>query len=174
MVTLGIIRLSALVCTLPFALWRTNSFMRSVVVADARAIPTDSLSFPRRADRNGLGRGSFLWAIGAAIVAALVSLVTTRNTPSGFATSAALIMFAMFALGSKAFCNYYYFVIGAMCCRPRRVPGARRRTLRPADAPHARRPARGLISRAHLSRQAAGAAVRQAIVMTIAFLPVIP
>jgi hypothetical protein len=24
-------------------------------------------------------------------------------------------MFAMFALGSKAFCNYYYFVIGAMC-----------------------------------------------------------
>ena len=24
-------------------------------------------------------------------------------------------MFAMFVLGSKAFCNYYYFVIGAMC-----------------------------------------------------------
>jgi hypothetical protein len=24
-------------------------------------------------------------------------------------------MFAMFVFGSKAFCNYYYFVIGAMC-----------------------------------------------------------
>ena len=24
-------------------------------------------------------------------------------------------MFAMFALGSKAFCNYYYFVLGTMC-----------------------------------------------------------
>ena len=22
----------------------------------------------------------------------------------------------MFAFGSKAFCNYYYFVIGALCC----------------------------------------------------------
>ncbi len=24
-------------------------------------------------------------------------------------------MFTMFVLGSKAFCNYYYFVIAAMC-----------------------------------------------------------
>ena len=46
---------------------------------------------------------------------AIISLLTTRNTPSGFATSAAMTMFAMFVFGSKAFCNYYYFVIGAMC-----------------------------------------------------------
>ena len=115
--TLGIIVAVGAVCILPFALWHTNSFMRSVVwLQTLEPFRTDSLSFLVWADRNGLGRGSFLWAIGAAIVAALVSLVTTRNTPSGFATSAALIMFAMFALGSKAFCNYYYFVIGAMCC----------------------------------------------------------
>jgi hypothetical protein len=24
--------------------------------------------------------------------------------------------FAMFAFGSKAFCNYYFFVAGALCC----------------------------------------------------------
>lgn len=115
--TLGIIVVVGAVCTLPFALWHPNSFMRAVVwLQTLEPFRTDSLSFLVWADRSGYGRGSFLWAIGAAVVAALVSLITTRNTPSGFATSSAFIMFAMFALGSKAFCNYYYFVIGAMCC----------------------------------------------------------
>ncbi len=104
-------------CTLPFALWHPNSFMRAVVwLQTLEPFRTDSLSFLIWADRNGYGRGSFIWAVGAAVTAAIVSLVTTRNTPSGFATSTSLTMFAMFALGSKAFCNYYYFVIGAMCC----------------------------------------------------------
>jgi len=104
-------------CILPFALWHPNAFMRSVVwLQTLEPFRTDSLSFLIWADRNGMGRGSFLWAVGAAIVAAVLSLFTTRNTPSGFATATALTMFAMFAFGSKAFCNYYYFVIGAMCC----------------------------------------------------------
>ena len=104
-------------CILPYALWHYNSFMRSVVwLQTLEPFRTDSLSFLIWADRNDMGRGSFVWAIVAAIVAAVVSLFTTRNTPSGFATSAAITMFAMFVLGSKAFCNYYYFVIGAMCC----------------------------------------------------------
>lgn len=115
--TLFTIVLTGAVCILPFALWHTNSFMRSVVwLQTLEPFRTDSLSFLIWADRNGWGRGSFLWAIGAAIVAAVISLVTTRNSPSGFAASAAITMFAMFALGSKAFCNYYYFVIGAICC----------------------------------------------------------
>ena len=53
--------------------------------------------------------------VGAALVASVATLWTTRNTPAGFAASTAMIMFAMFAFGSKAFCNYYYFVLGAMC-----------------------------------------------------------
>jgi hypothetical protein len=28
----------------------------------------------------------------------------------------ALSTFASFAFGSKAFCNYYFFVAGALCC----------------------------------------------------------
>jgi hypothetical protein len=122
--TLFTIVLTGAVCILPFALWHTNSFMRSVVwLQTLEPFRTDSLSFLIWADRNGWGRGSFLWAIGAAIVAAVFSLVTTRNSPSGFAASAALTMFAMFALGSKAFCNYYYFVIGAICCALAAFPG---------------------------------------------------
>lgn len=116
-VTLLIIVLAGAISILPFALWHINSFMRSVVwLQTLEPFRTDSLSFLIWADRNGMGRGSFIWAIVAAIVAAVVSLFTTRNTPSGFAVSAAITMFAMFVLGSKAFCNYYYFVIGAICC----------------------------------------------------------
>lgn len=101
---------------LPFALWHPNSFMRSVVwLQTLEPFRTDALSFLIWADRSGYGRGNFLWAVGAAVVAAVISLFTTRNTPSGFAASASITMFAMFALGSKAFCNYYYFVIAAMC-----------------------------------------------------------
>jgi hypothetical protein len=91
--------------------------MRSVVwLQTLEPFRGDSLSYLIWAARNGWGQGSFLWAIGAASVAAVVSVFTTRNSPSGFATSAAITMFAMFAFGSKAFCNYYYFVIGALCC----------------------------------------------------------
>jgi hypothetical protein len=114
---LFVILLTGAICILPMALWHPNAFMRSVVwLQTLEPFRTDSLSFLIWADRNGYGRGSFLWAVGAATVAAVVSLLTTRNTPSGFAASAAITMFAMFAFGSKAFCNYYYFVIGALCC----------------------------------------------------------
>ena len=108
--------LTGAICILPFALWHTNSFMRAVVwLQTLEPFRTDSLSFLIWADRNGYGRGSFMWAVGAAVIAAVISLFTTRNTPSGFATATAITMFAMFAMGSKAFCNYYYFVLGAMC-----------------------------------------------------------
>lgn len=101
---------------LPFALWHPNSFLRAVVwLQTLEPFRTDALSFLIWADRSGYGRGNFLWAVGAAVIAAVLSLLTTRNTPSGFAASASITMFAMFALGSKAFCNYYYFVIAAMC-----------------------------------------------------------
>ncbi len=110
------IMVTGAVSILPFALWHPNSFMRSVVwLQTMEPFRTDSLSFLIWADGNGYGRGSFLWAVGAALIAAVLSVFTTGNTPSGFATSAAITMFAMFTLGSKAFCNYYYFVIGAMC-----------------------------------------------------------
>ena len=115
--TLFVIVLTGAICILPFALWHYNSFMRSVVwLQTLEPFRTDSLSFLIWADRSGYGRGSFLWAVGAAIIAAVFSLFTTRNTPSGFATSTTITIFAMFAFGSKAFCNYYYFVIGTMCC----------------------------------------------------------
>lgn len=109
--------IGACAVTLPFALWHPNAFMRNVVwLQTLEPFRMDSLSYLAWAARHGMGSGSVAWAIGAAVVAAVVSLVTTRNTPEGFAASVPIITFALFAFGSKAFCNYYFFVIGALCC----------------------------------------------------------
>jgi hypothetical protein len=123
---LGIL-IGAAAVTLPFALWHPNAFMRNVVWLQAlEPFRIDSLSYLAWAARHGMGSGTFAWAIGAAVAAAFVTLVTTRNTPEGFAASVLMITFALFAFGSKAFCNYYFFVIGALCCAIAAFPLASR------------------------------------------------
>lgn len=108
---------TAAAVTLPLALWHPTAFMRNVVwLQTLEPFRSDSLSFLSWAAREGLGRGSYVWAVGAAVSAAAITSVATRNSPTGFAASVALTTFAMFAFGSKAFCNYYFFVIGALCC----------------------------------------------------------
>jgi hypothetical protein len=109
--------LAAAAATLPFALWHPNSFMNNVIWLQTREpFRTDSLSYLSWAARDGWGQGSFWWAVGAACIAMVAGLVATPNTAAGFGASIALYSLAMFAFGSKAFCNYYYFVIGALCC----------------------------------------------------------
>ena len=115
--------------TLPLALWHPNSFMRNVVwLQTLEPFRMDSLSYLSWAAREGMGRGSYLWAVGAASGAAVVTSFTTRNSPTGFAASVAFTTFAMFAFGSKAFCNYYFFVIGALCCAIAAYPLQSQRT----------------------------------------------
>jgi hypothetical protein len=102
---------------LPFALWHPNAFMRNVIWLQTREpFRIDSLSYLAWAAIHGIGNGSFLWAIGAGTVAAIITTLSTRNTAEGFAASVAFTTFTFFAFGSKAFCNYYFFVIGALCC----------------------------------------------------------
>jgi hypothetical protein len=52
----------------------------------------------------------------AAIVAIAVSLWRAPRTVSGFAGSVALVYLLFFAFAKQAFCNYYYYVIGLLCC----------------------------------------------------------
>ncbi|MGC4086057.1 MAG: hypothetical protein QM736_29010 [Vicinamibacterales bacterium] len=111
--------------TLPFALWHINSFMRSVVwLQTLEPFRTDALSFLIWADRGGLGRGNFLWAVGAAVIAAVMCLFTTRNTPSGFAASAAMTMFAMFAMGFEGVLQLLLLRDCRDVCRHRRIHDA--------------------------------------------------
>jgi hypothetical protein len=52
------------------------------------------------------------------VLAAATALVLwrCRRTAAGFAAGTALLFFGFFAFNKQAFANYYYFVIGAMCC----------------------------------------------------------
>ena len=116
---------AAAAVTLPFALWHPNAFMRNVVWLQTREpFRIDSLSYLAWAAAHGMGQGSFVWALGAGAIAAIIAAVSTRNTPEGFAASVTFTTFAFFAFGSKAFCNYYFFVIGALCCAIAAVPSA--------------------------------------------------
>ena len=111
------------VVTLPFLVWHPQQFIDNVVVLQFREpFRSDSLSYLVWASQAGLGEGSFLWPLVAAAVALIVDPARSPDSPSGFAVTTALVCFAMFAFGSKAFCNYYFFVVGAMCCAIAALP----------------------------------------------------
>ena len=38
------------------------------------------------------------------------------RSPAGFAAATAVTYVTFFALNKQAFCNYYFFVVGALCC----------------------------------------------------------
>lgn len=113
---LAAVGIAALV-TVPFAIAQPRAFVDSVVLLQTREpFRIDSLSYLSWAARHDWGSASFLWSLGAAAAALALGLLATPNTPAGFALALALSTFATFAFGSKAFCNYYFFVAGALCC----------------------------------------------------------
>lgn len=116
----------AAVVTMPFFLWQPKAFIDSVVVLQTREpFRIDSLSYLSWAARHGWGAGSFLWAAGAAAAAVVATIALTPNSAGGFAASLALSAFISFAFGSKAFCNYYFFVAGALLSAGAALDGER-------------------------------------------------
>ena len=59
---------------------------------------------------------SAIFAFIAALLVLVLVLWRAPRTPAGFAAGIALVFIVFFALNKQAFCNYYYFVIGTMCC----------------------------------------------------------
>jgi hypothetical protein len=55
--------------------------------------------------------------LGSMMVVLAVGLASWRasRTPAGFASALVLLYIAFFAFGAHAFCNHYYFIIGALC-----------------------------------------------------------
>lgn len=101
--------------TLPFLLWDPNGFMRSVVLLQLREpFRVDSLSFLVWIARRGIQPPTVALTLVALVLATLFARRTLPRSPAGVAAGMALLSFAAFAFGKKAFCNYYFFVIGAM------------------------------------------------------------
>lgn len=115
----------ALAVSLPLMLWDVPAFFRSVVTLQFRQpFRPDALSyqawFARHADQQ------LPTLLGFAALIPAVSLVLWRGarTPAGFAAGVALVYLAFFAVNKQAFANYYFFVIGALCCAVAATPPA--------------------------------------------------
>lgn len=106
----------ALLVTLPLALADVPDFVRDVVLFQVRQpFRADALSFLALFAR--ITGESLPSAIGFVAVAAVIALALLRapRTAAGFALAVAAAFFAFFAFNKQAFCNYYYFVVGALC-----------------------------------------------------------
>jgi hypothetical protein len=102
--------------TLPFVVWGPAAFWKSVI----------ALQFHQPFRPDALSVLSW-WAGGThaqppawisfAVAAAASALALRRlpRTPAGFAMANAFTFMGFFVFSKQAFCNYYFFVIGAVC-----------------------------------------------------------
>jgi hypothetical protein len=110
--------LATSIVTLPFALWNFHAFWDSVVALQLRQ--------PYRADSLGylawwgFGRSGWRGPFWVCFVSMIVAIgrcyKRVRPGVEGFVCAMTLSFFAFFAFNKQAFANYYYLVLGAMCC----------------------------------------------------------
>ncbi len=101
--------------TVPFFLWGPKDFWHDVVALQVlQPFRTDALSY---LSWSALG-GAQPWPTSLAFVAAsagvLLGLWRQPRSPMGFAATCALAYLGFFAFNKQAFCNYYYFTLGAL------------------------------------------------------------
>jgi hypothetical protein len=113
--------LVAAIVTLPFVFWNYHAFVKSTVtVQELSPFRWDALSYlvwyGFRGHLVTQPLTAVFWSTFAATAALVWSLWRAPRTPAGFAAALALLSLAFFAFNKQAFCNYYFFVIGAMCC----------------------------------------------------------
>jgi hypothetical protein len=106
---------TAAAVTLPFAIWDPQGFFRSVVWLQVlEPFRTDSLSALAALAKRGVPLPTIATTLVAGAVAVALALWKLPRSSGGFAAGTALLMFVLFAFGKKAFCNYYFFVLGAL------------------------------------------------------------
>ena len=108
--------LVAALVTLPLALLNLRVFLDDVVVVQFRQpFRTDALSFLAWLALEMKIKLPEWTAFAALVPATMLALRRAARTPAGFAAAAAFVYLTFFALNKQAFCNYYFFVVGALC-----------------------------------------------------------
>jgi hypothetical protein len=105
------------IVSLPLILWNVPDFVRSAIVLHLQQpYRADSLSFLAWLGKDGQP-GLPTW-LGFALLIPAGALAAARlpRTPAGFSLAVALVYFVFFAFNKQAFVQYYYFLIGALCC----------------------------------------------------------
>ena len=102
--------------TLPFVLWNPAAFWNSVVALQFhQPFRTDALSVLAWWASKGHEQPSASIAFVMAGLASGLAVWRLPRSAAGFSAAVALTFFAFFLFNKQAFCNYYFFVIGAMC-----------------------------------------------------------
>jgi hypothetical protein len=109
----------AAVVTLPFFLWNPAAFWKSVVAAQfAQPFRTEALSLPAWwVVQEGHPQFNVLpWMLSGTLIALVAVLSRRQSGPAAFATSAALVYAVFIAFSKQSFANYWWFVLGCICC----------------------------------------------------------
>jgi hypothetical protein len=117
--------------TLPFVLWNPAAFWKSVVALQFhQPFRPDALSLLAWWAGGGHDRPGSAISFAVAAAGSALALWRLPRTPAGFAMAIALTFMGFFVFSKQAFCNYYFFVIGALCASL----AAWRPPHRPSDA----------------------------------------
>jgi hypothetical protein len=111
------------VITLPFAFWNLHEFKVSLLDLQTFApFRWNAISYLVLAHRlTIMGRHidptKWVWVAFASIFPLLIFTGwKARRSPVGFLSAISLLYLIFIALNKQAFCNYYYFVTGCLCC----------------------------------------------------------
>jgi hypothetical protein len=107
---------TAVVVTLPLAVWNCGAFLHSVVFLQFhQPVRSDSLSYLPVLAARLPWRGLVLLPFVLTIAVIVFVLRRFPKTPAAFAVATALVFMVFFATNKQAFCGYYLFVLGALC-----------------------------------------------------------
>ena len=108
----------AAIVSLPLALWNRHEFWFSTVSVQKFApFRWDALSYLVMLGLHNSRFITWTWLVPIALIPTiLLALRKAPRSPAGFALSIDLIFLVFFAFNKQAFCNYYFFTIGAFCC----------------------------------------------------------
>ncbi|HWE97495.1 MAG TPA: hypothetical protein VG269_26290 [Tepidisphaeraceae bacterium] len=110
---------TAAIVTLPLALRDWHAFWHSTVTVQEMApFRWDALSYLVWLGLNFDSRyTAWVWLAFVMVVPAmLLAAWKSRRSPAGFALAVAVVYLPFIAFNKQAFCNYYFFVIGCLCC----------------------------------------------------------
>jgi hypothetical protein len=122
--------LVAAVINLPFFLWDSSAFWRSVVVFQFKQpFRPDAVSYAALIWRRVNGYELPFWvSLAAALGTCVEGWRRGVRSPAGFAAAVTLVLLVFISLSKQAFVNYYYFTIAsawwAVAAKgPRELPG---------------------------------------------------